>query len=269
MKTRIVCGMLAAMTALTVNLSAIGEEAVYYVNPEGGRYYHVQRECAAVKETYREGMVEITEAQLAEPAYAQLQPCNRCFGETTASIPDGTMSFRYQSGYDTAPEDALHTAGSYQAGKTIVPGIYTAAADGHCAGELRILDAEGQPLQTFAVTGETSLSFCLGEGMTVEIPEGCTVRKITHATRFQTVDERVAIRHARYMVLVEIPGRQYALEAIEGMEGRCIVADITGEILQQVELSAGERAELDLAELEDVFVEFVNCVVWVAEDGEG
>ncbi len=270
MKTRIVCGMLAAMTALTMNLFALGEEDVYYVNPDGGRYYHVQRDCAAVKEIYREGMVEIAQSQLAEEPYSHLQPCNRCFGERkSADIPDGTTSFRYRSEYDTAPEDALFTAGSYRAGESIVPGIYTAMADEECAGELRILDSDSQPVQTFSLMGATSLSFCLGEGMRVDIPENCTVRKIAYAVRFQTVGERIDIPHARYMVLVEIPGRQYAVQAIEGAEGYCTVTDVKGEILQQVKLSAGKTAELDLGELCDVFVEFVNCAVWAAEMGEG
>lgn len=268
MKMRIASVSLAAATALTLCPWGCAEGQVYYVNPEGGSYYHTQRECVTVREEYRAGMVEVREEQLSQ-AYVHLKPCNICLQEKTqVDIPRGTMSFHYQSPYDTAENGALYAAGLYPAG-SIPPGIYTADALDGCSGELHILGGDGQPQTVYALTGETSLSFYLGDGMGVEISEGCTVRKLAYAARLQTVDEQLTIPHARYMAMTEIPGRQYAVKAIEGTEGDCVVTDITGEVLQRLKLSGEEIAELDLENLYDVFVEFVNCVVWATEAGEG
>lgn len=271
MKKQFVCMLLAIISALTPFARAEG--TVYYVNPDGGRYYHAQRECVTVRAEYQAGMVAVSEAQLAQPPYDQLKPCNICLREKTqVDIPGGTTSFRYQSPYDTAEDDALYTAGLYPAG-SVAPGVYTAHALDGCSGELRILGGDGQTLTAYALAGDTSLSFYLGDGMGVEIPANCVLRKIAYTVRFQTAREPVEILHARYMALVEMPGREYRVQSVEGTSGYFVLSTIQGELgaepAQKVEIPAGQTVELNLMGAYDVFVEFVNCVVWVAEEGVG
>lgn len=92
MKNQFVCMLLAIISALT--LCAHADGTVYYVNPDGGKYYHAKRECVTVREEYRAGMIEVTEEQLGQPPHDQLTVCNLCFGEKAPNLlPDGTMRF--------------------------------------------------------------------------------------------------------------------------------------------------------------------------------
>ncbi len=205
--------------------------------------------------------------------YGHLKPCNICLREKTqVNIPNGTMSFHYQSPYDTAEDGALYTSGLYPAG-SVVPGVYTAHALEGCSGELRVLGGDGQVLTAYVLTGETFLSFYLADGMGVELPENCVLRKIEYTVRFQKAHEPVEISHARYMVMTEMPGRKYCVKSVEGTNGHYIISTIQGELgsepVQRMEIPAGQTVELNLMSAYDVFVEFVNCIVWVAEEGVG
>ena len=50
--------------------------AQYYVNPDGGQYYHADRQCDAISEKYWAGMREMDEDEAI--ARVGLSPCERC-----------------------------------------------------------------------------------------------------------------------------------------------------------------------------------------------
>lgn len=262
------------LLALTAVFPAQAEEAAYYFNPDGGRYYHSSRECKTMRAVYQEQMLQITAAQLTEAPYAQLKPCNICFNETVArTLPAGTMKFYHHSSYDTGDADAQFTAGTYHAGKSIMSGIYTAVSGPEAADALQLLSQEEAPLYTYPLQGETSITFYLGEGMSLIIPEHCTVHKVIHQPGFQEAYQRTPIAHARYFTMLEIPGAQYSVESMPGKNGYYVLSTIQSELGQEsptvVKLAEGEEAELNLRGAYDVFVEFVDCIVWPSEQGVG
>lgn len=263
------------LLALMAAFPAQAEEAAYFYNPDGGRYYHSIRECKTMRAVYQEQMLQITAAQLTEAPYAQLKPCNICCKEPPSprSLPAGTMKFYHHSSYDTGDADAQFTAGSYHAGKSILPGIYTAVSGPEAADALQLLSQEEALVHAYPMQGETRLTFYLGEGMHLIIPEHCTVQKVIHQPGFQEAYVRTPIAHARYFTMLEIPGAQYCVESMPGKNGYYVLSTIQSELGQEsptvVKLAEGDVAELNLQGAYDVFVEFVDCIVWPSEQGVG
>lgn len=273
-KTRLLFGLVTAVLVLMMDQSVHGEGNSYYVNPNGGKYYHCERECKTIRSTYYAEMIEITEEQLAEEPYTQLTKCNVCFEDNNAiEIPSGTTKFSYRSEYDTAENDKQYFAGCYHSGISIMHGIYTAKSDAQCMGTLVILDQDLQQLAAYELAGECSVSFYLGDGMSIEVPENCVLQKVVYDPAFQEAYQQMTIRHGRYVTMLEIPGLKYCVKSITGEVGYYVISTIQSEIGQEsvtvVEIPEGETVELNLQGAYDVFVEFVNCIVWPSEQGEG
>ncbi len=274
MKARVLCGFVAVVMALMVSKSAHGEGQVYYINPDGGRYIHCERECKAIRSTYHSEMIEISAEQLVEEPYAQLAKCKICFKDSLASdIPSDTTKFYYRSVYDTAEISAQYSAGSYHAGISIMPGIYTAKSDPKCTGTLIILNQDMQQLATYKLEGKSSVTFYLGNGMSVAVPENCVLHKVEYNPGFQKAYQRTTIGYGRFITMLEMPGAKYCVESVPGESGYYVISTIQSEIGNEprtvIEIPLGETVELNLQEAYDVFVEFVNCVVWPSEQGVG
>lgn len=274
MKPRLLFGTVTAVLVLIMGQSVHGEENSYYMNPNGGKYYHCERECKTIRSTYYAEMIEITEEQLAEEPYTQLTKCNVCFNDDKANeILSGTTKFFYRSEYDTAETDKQYFAGIYHSGMSIMPGIYTAKSDAQCIGTLEVLDQDMQQLAIYELTGECSITFYLGKEMSIVVPENCVLQKVVYAPAFQEAYQQTTIRHGRYVTMLEIPGLRYCVKSIAGEAGYYAIATIQSEMGKEsvpvVEIADGETVELNLQGAYDVFVEFVNCIMWPSEKGDG
>jgi hypothetical protein len=271
----ITAALLVAVLMLAL-CSALGEATVYYFNPGGGKSYHIRRDCAMVNEKYRGLMLEITPEQLTEESYKHLTPCPACFPEklTPVVTPENRYAAHLTSAYDTAEDGVMiSTAGTYRAGDELKAGIYTAEADVQCIGALSIETAGKQPLYSYPLQGETSYTFYLGENMYVSLPEHCGLHKLVENLGFQDPYEKVSIRQHRYMTMEEIPGRNYFVTNLQGEKGYFVVSSIQAETGEdkpaRIDISSGDIVQLELMDRWDVFVEFVNCIVWPCEAGKG
>ena len=105
MKTRI-----AALLACALLSAAAMAEGIYYVNPDGGRYIHADRQCDSMNEKYWDGLVQIT---VEEAERRGLRRCERCAQEaerTQTTEPGRKADTPVQSG-----ESAVYTLGGSEA----------------------------------------------------------------------------------------------------------------------------------------------------------
>ncbi|MBP3428020.1 MAG: hypothetical protein J6M47_07150 [Clostridia bacterium] len=82
MRKRLMLCALLMMVSCFADPACAG--AVYYINPDGGRYYHAERNCDAIAEAYRPGLVEMDADEAL--AMSGLGACpNCCAAETSYS----------------------------------------------------------------------------------------------------------------------------------------------------------------------------------------
>lgn len=253
---------------------ALAESPSCYVNPDGGSYYHARPDCARIAEKYWPDMVELPVSQLTEDAYSHLQPCSGCYGSDEKPFwGDNRYYFHYVSPYDTADDVPLQSTGVYQAGDTLRPGIYTAWADAACHGTLTVCRADGEPLYSYPLEGAGPYTFYLGNDMLLSVPEHCTVKKLQFNMLFQAAQQKTEIERARYITMLEVPGREYRVTNIPGKQAYCMISSIEAEIGQEPPLcqtiADGEIISINLQDRYDTFVEFVNCIVWFEDGGNG
>lgn len=64
-------------------------ETVYWINPDGGLYYHLDQNCLTIHPKYLPLRVSITEEELKQlPPDNSYFPCSVCISEDNASIPE-------------------------------------------------------------------------------------------------------------------------------------------------------------------------------------
>ncbi len=272
MKKHLFYLMLIFSSLLTLHL-ACAESPSCYINPDGGSCYHAQPNCPTIAEKYWPGMAELAISQLTADAYSHLTPCNICY--QSASLPswgEGRYRFHYQSPYDTA-DDVQLPAGTYRAGEGLLPGLYTALPDADCDGALTIGRTDGATLYSYSLKDAGPYTFYLGEDMFLSIPEHCTVRKLQFNMLFQTAQQKTEIERARFITMLEVPGREYRVTNIPGTQASCTISSIVAEMgLEQPQYHAiadGETLSINLQDRYDTFVEFVNCIVWFEDEGNG
>ena len=61
--------------------SCAEDEIVYWINPEGGRYYHLDQNCPTVNPRYLPLPVSMTKEELEQPENSFYLPCNVCVSE--------------------------------------------------------------------------------------------------------------------------------------------------------------------------------------------
>ena len=260
------------------SLAQIGE-TVYYVAPHDAVSYHVDPDCELIPPQDRGALLALTPEALSEAPYQTLLPCTLCFGQLEGNALEemaGTNPFVYRprSAYDTAKNRTLITqAGAYLAGRDVDPGIYTIESDARCAGEAHVLTCDGEALYAYPLEGGTPCSLYLGEGMTVELPANCQMRRVRYDPVFEDQRQELTISHRRFFTWLELPTYDYLVTSIPGKEAYFIVSTIGAETGKEApvrtEIREGETVSLELWRQDDRFVEFVNCIVWPAEVGVG
>ena len=79
---------LLLFTILPLNVFA-EDELVYWINPDGGRYYHLDQNCPSVNPRYLPLPVSVTKEELEHPTESFYLPCNICVDESyVASVPE-------------------------------------------------------------------------------------------------------------------------------------------------------------------------------------
>ncbi len=272
------CLILLCMT-LPVSLTGLAQigETVYYVSPHDTSSYHVDPACPLLPSQDRASLLALTPEALSEAPYQTLLPCTLCFGQLEGNALEEMSNpfvYRPRSAYDTAKSSTLITqAGAYLAGRDMDPGIYTIESDALCAGEARVLTGGGEALYAYPLEGETLCSLYLGEGMTVELPANCQMRRVRYNPVFEDQRQKLTISHRRFFTWMELPTYDYLVTSIPGEEAYFIVSTIGAETGKEApvrtEIREGETVSLELWRQDDRFVEFVNCIVWPAEVGVG
>lgn len=272
------CLILLCMT-LSVSLTGLAQtgETVYYVAPHDTSSYHVDPACPLLPLQDRASLLALTPEALSEAPYQTLLPCTLCFGQLEGNALEEMSNpfvYRPRSAYDTAKNRTLITqAGAYLAGRDMDPGIYTIESDALYAGEARVLTGDGEALYAYPLEGETLCSLYLGEGMTVELPANCQMRRVRYNPVFEDQQQKLTISHRRFFTWMELPTYDYLVTSIPGEEAYFIVSTIGAETGKEApvrtEIREGETVSLELWRQDDRFVEFVNCIVWPAEVGVG
>ena len=79
-KTNLISAFLLLFAVLP--LSTYAEEGiVYWVNPDGGRYYHLDQNCRVVHPKYLPLPVSMTKEELEQPENSFYLPCSICVDE--------------------------------------------------------------------------------------------------------------------------------------------------------------------------------------------
>ena len=86
MKRELFCRILIFLVLLCVCTGQALGETVYYVNPNGGRYYHLDPNCPSVNPRYLPLPASMTEEELKQNN--QYLPCSNCVGEEHSSVPE-------------------------------------------------------------------------------------------------------------------------------------------------------------------------------------
>lgn len=267
--------LVLCMVCLTSAAFAEDAECVYY-NHDGGEYYHARPDCERIGQGYWNAMTKIAAEDLSDEAFAGLKRCAWCFGETQQpDVPEGKTSWHYESPFDTGSDVEITQAGKYVAGVDLNPGVYTAFGGEGACDLLCLRDEHNQGYGTFMMGPGNSCSLYLGEKHSVELPEGCILRRVQYGPELQTMD-RVEVVSRAFYVMYECPGRTYFVSPVEGSDTSCVwVTRINPElgheelVAEHLYLQPGETVTIDLRQGYDHFLQLQDCVIWPAEEGEG
>ena len=82
--------IIAVLLIMLLPLSVCAEDnLVYWINPDGGRYYHLDQNCPVVNPKYLPLQVSITKEELEQSENSFYLPCNICVDEShVASVPE-------------------------------------------------------------------------------------------------------------------------------------------------------------------------------------
>lgn len=275
--------ILALCLALMPVLGA-AEETVYYVNPNGGQFYHSQAQCPSMNESYWSQLLTMTQDRLSQTSYTA---CPFCVTPPAEGVRPHISP--WIAGFDTASDIRMNAAGLYRTGTDLTAGIYTAVTDDQCDGLLITALNDGTVIHEFPIHGEASYSFYLKDGMSVTLPEHAVLTPIVKRNEFSPEPETETIRQGRRMLIYEMQPFVYAAKAIEGEEGCIILCSLDAEFGSSdpviIPLPAGATVTFDtvmngindpmpIRYFDDpynyaYFIEFINCVVWPEDMNNG
>ena len=271
--------LMAALCLALMIGPALAEETVYYVNPDGGQFYHEAPQCPSMSSKYWDTLVTLTAAELAQAPYADLSACPHCVKPPIKIDESATDPWIAQ--FDTAENIYLPGPGVYVANVDIAQGLYTVRMTAGITDSVVTAFDYGEIAHTFVPAEGASYSFYLHDGMILTLPEHAILTPIAKVDKTQPAPAEETILHGRRMLYFEMPDGVYTARAIDGEEGCVILSSIrVDEGLADpivIPLAPGETVTFDTV-MDGVndpmprkyfadpnnkafFVEFVNCVV--------
>lgn len=265
-------------------LLADAEEIIYYVNPNGGQFYHVQSQCPSMSESYWDHLLSMTLDDLSQSSYS---PCPFCAAPPTEG--ERAHISPWISRFDTASDIRMDTPGTYRTNDDLSTGLYTVVTDAQCDGLLITAMGDSTIVHEFPIRGEASYSFYLKDGMSVTLPEHAVLTPIVKRSEFPTEPETETIRQGRRMLLYEMQPFVYAAKAIDGEEGRITLCSLDAEggtsdpIVLPLPAGATITFDTEMDGINDpmpiryfddpynyaYFIEFINCIVWPVDMNNG
>ena len=74
----ILIGLFLAIALTGIGGQALCEDVVYWVNPNGGRYYHLDQNCKIINAKFLPLGGQFTYGEIGNEPYSKLKPCNVC-----------------------------------------------------------------------------------------------------------------------------------------------------------------------------------------------
>lgn len=265
---------------------ALADE-IYYVNPDGGQFYHAEQQCSSMSSKYWDQLVTVTKSELSQASYSSLNPCPFCVKGPVNQEPDPAFPDPWISRLDTAENIYLAEPGVYVANVDIAQGLYTVRMTDRTAGNVTTSFSDGTIANVFVPADGATYSFYLHDGMILTLPEYAILTPIVKRDPAQQ-PQRETIRHGRRMLYYEVPDGVYEARAIDGQEGALIFSPVmTDAGLDNptvFTLAPGETIVFDTCmdgindpmpiryfatpDHKAFFVEFVNCVIQPIESGQ-
>lgn len=271
--------LLTALLVMLAVCSAQAEETVYYVNPNGGQFYHEEPQCPTMSNKYWDQLVTVTASELSQAPYNKLGRCSYCV-KLPVNI-DESAADPWIAQFDTAKNIYLPGPGVYTANVDIAQGLYTVQMTAGITESVVTAFDDGEVAHVFTPEEGASYSFYLHDGMILTLPEHAILTPIAKLDETQTPPAEETIRHGRRMLYYEFRDGVYVAEAIDGLEGTVIFASIRMDAGLSdpiaFSLAPGDSITFDTV-MDGVndpmsqkyfadpnnkafFIEFINCVV--------
>lgn len=251
---------------------------VMYFNPDGGKYYHEERECKTISPKYYALMEEISESELSH--FSRLKPCPKCCTNTINQNAIDNVALTEGSEYMKAlilgiieNSDTglwISKPGRYVAGNDFNEGLYTISIPTNTKSGYSV--TYGQNIIQYTVQGPADYTFFFPSGTLIELSDSCILRGLDREWTFQKQDTSYDIINACYLTCIQMPAYQYSVTNLPGTKGFVRLSTINPEKelvdLATIEIQNGERYTFRIPLSTYDFVEFVNCRVYI-EKGEG
>ena len=109
----VIAALMIVCSGVAICQSEAAESQTYWVNPTGGQYYHWIHHCPSIHQRYYDGMIEISEEQLAQGPYNLLKPCNICRGMAEQEPADSGSNLGNAWGDSSIKDRVIQRAKDY------------------------------------------------------------------------------------------------------------------------------------------------------------
>lgn len=271
--------LLFSLILLNLSSSVSADEIrVMYFNPDGGKYYHEERECKAISPEYYALMEEISEDELFRSS--QLKPCPKCCTNTTMqNAIDSVVLTEGDEYMKTLIREIIGNSdtgfwiskpGRYTAGDDFSEGLYTISVPTDTKAGYSV--TYGQNTIQYIVQGPADYTFFFPAGTLIELSDSCILRDLDREWIFQEQGTSYDIVNARYLTCIQMPAYSYSVTNLPGTKGFVRLSTINSDKglvdLTTIEVQNGEQRTFRIPLSTYDFVEFVNCRVYI-EKGEG
>lgn len=279
MKNYKILTFILSLLLLGVNSNTLANEThVVYFNPDGGKYYHRDKECKAISSKYYSIMMAISEVEAISEEFYQLRPCQSCCISGAEEViekhleahDEDVKPFVLKMLSSADPSILINTPGEYMVGKDLEEGLYTISIPSGANTAFALLCDQYE--KVYSIQGKANYTFFFPEGAKISLNGPCILRSIDREWVFQEQGKRYDIINARYLSCVQMPAYRYEITNLPGTQGyvRLSMIDVERGIVDvgEIEINDGKQYSMRIPLSSYYFVEFVNCRVYI-EKGNG